>query len=120
MSNVPELIANVIVDSKITHAFVYPGGSTIPIINALYEHRDKIRVVLARNEQTASCMANMFGRLTGKPGILICQGPYAISTALFGINESAMGSAPMVLIPDSTVNFSAPVSNKKRGENFLL
>ena len=102
MSNVPELIANVIVDSKITHAFVYPGGSTIPIINALYEHRDKIRVVLARNEQTASCMANMFGRLTGKPGILICQGPYAISTALFGINESALGSAPMVLITDIT------------------
>lgn len=102
MAKAPELIANIIVESGITHAFVYPGGSTIPVINALYEHRDKLNVVLTRNEQTASCMANMYGRLTGKPGILICQGPYAISTALFGINESASGSAPLVLITDIT------------------
>jgi len=102
MNSVPLLVADLFLQTGITHVFVYPGGSTTPIINALYEHRNKIRVVLTRNEQTASCMANMFGRLTGKPGVLICQGPYAISTALFGINESALGSAPMVIITDIT------------------
>jgi len=33
MSKVPELIAKVIVDSKIGHPFVYPGGLTIPVIS---------------------------------------------------------------------------------------
>jgi acetolactate synthase-1/2/3 large subunit len=102
LSNVSELIAKVIVDSKIDHIFVYPGGLTIPVINAFYKYKDVVKVVLTRNEQTASCMANMYGRLTGKPGVLICQGPYAISTALFGLNESALGSAPLVLITDIT------------------
>jgi acetolactate synthase-1/2/3 large subunit len=102
MSRVPELIANLIAESEIDHIFAYPGGLTVPIINAFYKYKDKIKVILPRSEQTASCMANMYGRLTGKPGILICQGPYAISTALFGINESAMGSAPLVLITDIT------------------
>jgi acetolactate synthase-1/2/3 large subunit len=102
VSRVPELIARTIVDSGISHVFVYPGGLTIPIINEFYKYRDVVQMILTRNEQTASCMANMYGRLTGKPGVVICQGPYAISTALFGVNESALGSAPLLLITDIT------------------
>jgi acetolactate synthase-1/2/3 large subunit len=102
VSRVPELIARTIADSGIDHIFVYPGGLTIPVINEFNKYRDVVKVILTRNEQTASCMANMYGRLTGKPGVLICQGPYAISTALFGINESSLGSAPLLLITDIT------------------
>ncbi|MBI4963263.1 MAG: thiamine pyrophosphate-binding protein [Desulfomonile tiedjei] len=102
MSKVTDLIARSIVDAGITHVFIYPGGITIPFINAFYDYRDSVSVIVTRNEQTASCMANAYGRMTGKPGVVICQGPYGISTALFGLNEAALGSAPMVLITDIT------------------
>jgi acetolactate synthase-1/2/3 large subunit len=95
-------VIDVLVDSGIDHVFVYPGGATIPVINALYDVRDKIKVILTRNEQTASCMANVYGRLTGKPGVFIAQGPFAASTGLFGILESQAGSAPMVVLTDIT------------------
>jgi len=95
-------IIEVLADSGIDHVFVYPGGATIPVINALYDVKDKIRVILTRNEQTASCMANVYGRLTGKPGVFIAQGPFAASTGLFGILESQVGSAPMVVLTDIT------------------
>lgn len=102
MSKVTDLIARSIVDAGVTHIFVYPGGVTIPIINAFYDYRDSVSVIVTRNEQTASCMANTYGRMTGKPGVVMCQGPYGISTALFGLHEAALGSAPMVLITDIT------------------
>jgi acetolactate synthase-1/2/3 large subunit len=72
-------IIEVFIDSGIDHVFVYPGGATIPVVNALYDVKDKIKVVLTRNEQTASCMANVYGRLTGKPGIFIAKGPCRIN-----------------------------------------
>ncbi|MEW6113845.1 MAG: thiamine pyrophosphate-binding protein, partial [Thermodesulfobacteriota bacterium] len=102
MAKVTDLIARSIVDAGITHVFTYPGGITIPIINAFYDFRDSVNVIVTRSEQTAACMANAYGRMTGRPGVVVCQGPYGISTALFGINEAALGSAPMVLITDIT------------------
>ena len=95
-------IVEVFMESGIDHVFVYPGGATIPVVNALYDVRDKIKVVLTRNEQTASCMANAYGRLTGKPGVFIAQGPFAASAGLFGVLESQSGSAPMLVLTDVT------------------
>ena len=46
-------IIEVLIDSGINYVFVYPGGATIPVVNALYDVRDKIKVILTRNEQTA-------------------------------------------------------------------
>ena len=34
--------------------FGYPGGSIIPVFDALYDHRDKLRHVLVRHEQGAA------------------------------------------------------------------
>ena len=36
-----------------------PGGDTGRIFKALYHKQDKIKVVVARDEQTAACMAEM-------------------------------------------------------------
>ena len=47
-------------------------------------------------------MAEMYGRLTGRPGVFIAQGCYAASTGLFGAIEAALGSSPMVIITDIT------------------
>src|SRR5712691_9692255 len=55
-----------------------------------------------REEQTAACMAEMYGRLTGRPGVFMAQGCYAASTGLFGAIEAALGSSPMVIITDIT------------------
>jgi acetolactate synthase-1/2/3 large subunit len=95
-------IVEVLAEAGIDHVFGLPGGDTGRIFKALYNKQDKIKVVLARDEQTASCMAEMYGRLTGKPGVFMAQGCYAASTGLFGVIEGALGSSPMVVITDIT------------------
>ena len=62
-------IVEVLEEAGIDHVFGIPGGDTGRIFKALYHKQDKIKVVVARDEQTAACMAEMYGRLTGRPGV---------------------------------------------------
>jgi acetolactate synthase-1/2/3 large subunit len=102
MKKAGEEIVDNLVAYGIDHVFGVPGGITINLINEFYKVKDKIKVILTRNEQTASIMANAYGRLTGKPGVFIAQGPYAASIGLFGALESFTGSAPMLILTDIT------------------
>ncbi|MEE8304495.1 MAG: thiamine pyrophosphate-binding protein [Candidatus Tectomicrobia bacterium] len=95
-------IVEVLEEAGIDHVFGIPGGDTGRIFKALYHKQDKIKVVVARDEQTAACMADMYGRLTGKPGVFMAQGCYAASTGLFGVIEAGLGSSPMTVITDIT------------------
>jgi len=95
-----EKIVQVILDAEIDHVFGLPGGGSYHLYNALYDYRDRIRVILTRDEQMASVMADMYGRLTGKPGVVIAQGIYAGSLGLFGIMGGFFASSPMVVLTD--------------------
>ncbi len=95
-------IVEVLEEAGIDHVFGMPGGDTGRIFKAMYNKQDKIKVVVPRDEQTAACMADMYGRMTGKPGVLMCQGCYAASTGLFGVIEAGLGSSPMTVITDIT------------------
>jgi acetolactate synthase-1/2/3 large subunit len=102
MKETAQAIVESFISAGIDYIFTVPGGVTVPLINELSRFKKDIRVILARNEQTASTMANAYGRLTGKPGVFIAQGPFAASVGLFGVLESYAGSAPMLIICDNT------------------
>ena len=85
MASASQKIVEAIVGAGIDYVFTMPGGGMNRIFSALYDYRDQIKVVLVRNEQAASCMAEMYGRLTGKPGVLIGQGAFVASAGLFGM-----------------------------------
>src|SRR4030042_5978132 len=102
MGSVSQKIVETIIEAGIDHVFTMPGGGMNRIFSALYDHRDRIKVVLVRNEQTASCMAEMCERLTGKPGVLIGQGAFVASAGLFGMMEGYLTSTPMLKLTDVT------------------
>ena len=47
-------------------------------------------------------MAEMYGRLTGKPGVVMGQGIFLACNALFGTLEAVKGASPMLLLGDFT------------------
>ena len=100
MPKAAEIITDILVEAGIDHVFGMPGGATMFIFDALHDKRDKIRTVLARQEGSASCMADMHGRLTGKPAVVMGQGAWIGSNAAFGIMEAYMAGSPMVIIGD--------------------
>jgi len=77
--------------------FGYPGGSVIPIFNALYDAPD-IRVILNRHEQAAVHGADGYARATGKVGVVIAtSGPGATNTVT-GLATARFDSIPIVCI----------------------
>lgn len=95
-----ERIVEVLLEAGIDHVFGIPGGNVIKVYDALHDVQDKITCILARHEQAAACMADMYGRLTGKPGVFMAQGAFAASTGLLGIMEAYTASSPMLVLTE--------------------
>ena len=78
--------------------FGLPGGTAIPLYDALYERKGRLRFVLTRHEQGAAHMADGYSRATGKlAGVLVTGGPGATNTVT-GIMTAYMDSIPMVVV----------------------
>ncbi len=77
--------------------FGVPGESYLPVLDALHDVQDRIRLVLNRQEGGAAFAAAAWGRLTGEPGIaFVTRGPGA-SNAAIGVHSARQDSAPMIL-----------------------
>jgi acetolactate synthase-1/2/3 large subunit len=100
MQKTTDVVVDTLVQAGIDHVFGMPGGATIFLYDALADRQDEIRTVLSRHEGGASCMADMYGRLTGKPGVVIAQGAWIGSNAAFGIMEAALAGSPMLIFAD--------------------
>jgi acetolactate synthase-1/2/3 large subunit len=107
--SVPEAIIGVLEEIGIDMVFGISGGDTKFIFRALYDHRSTIRTVLVRHESLAGVMAEVYGRLTGRPGIAIGQGAFMLSNALLGTLEAHHGSSPMLILTELSDN--APFSH---------
>src|SRR3954464_11440358 len=78
--------------------FCVPGESYLPVLDALYDARDRIRVINARHEAGAVHMAEAYGKLTGKPGVaIVTRGPGACHAAI-GVHVAFQDSTPLVLL----------------------
>lgn len=91
-----------IVDQLLTHgaelAFCVPGESYLPVLDALYTVRDRIRLISCRHENGAANMAEAYGKLTGKPGIcLVTRGPGATNASI-GVHTAFQDSTPMIML----------------------
>ncbi|MCK4722370.1 MAG: thiamine pyrophosphate-binding protein, partial [Dehalococcoidia bacterium] len=102
MTKTSDRICDVLIEAGIDHVFGIPGGGTMPIWDALFDRQDRIRVVLTRHEQSAACMADMYGRMTGRPGVLIGQGAFIASSGGFGILEGYLSNSPMLVLADTS------------------
>ena len=62
-----KILLNCLVRENVECIFGYPGGVTLPLYDALYDH--EIRHVLVRHEQNAAFAAQGYARATGKIGV---------------------------------------------------
>ena len=92
------LIVECLIKEGVTTMFGYPGGTVIPIYDALYDYTDKIKHVRTSHEQGAVHAADGYSRSSGKTGVcVITSGPGA-TNAVTGIATAYMDSSPLVVI----------------------
>ena len=81
----------------VTRAFCVPGESYLPVLDALYAHRNTIELITCRQEGGAANMAEAHGKLTGAPGIcFVTRGPGATNASI-GVHTAFQDSTPMIL-----------------------
>src|SRR5947208_4679749 len=76
--------------------FGYPGGVTLPLYDALYDHH--IRHVLVRHEANAGFAAEGYARATGKVGVCCATSGPGATNLVTGLVDSMMDSIPVVAI----------------------
>src|SRR6266702_5874624 len=90
------LVANLLVQG-VDLAFCVPGESYLPVLDALYDARESLRLIVCRNEGGAAYMGEAYGKLTGRPGIVfVTRGPGA-SNAAIGIHTAQQDSTPLIV-----------------------
>lgn len=93
-----EILIRALIAEGVETMFGYPGGAIMPVFDALYDHKDKIKHILVRHEQGAVHAAQGYSRVSDKVGVaLVTSGPGATNTVT-GITDAMMDSTPMVVI----------------------
>ncbi len=78
-------------------AFCVPGESYLDVLNAFYDARETMRLIVCRQEGGAAFMAEAYGKLTGRPGIcFVTRGPGATNASI-GVHTAYQDSTPMIL-----------------------
>jgi acetolactate synthase I/II/III large subunit len=76
--------------------FGYPGGVTLPLYDALYDH--PIRHILVRHEQNAAFAAQGYARATGRVGVCCATSGPGATNLVTGLVDAMMDSIPIVAL----------------------
>ena len=93
--------AQILVDALRIHgvdtAFCVPGESYLAVLDALYDAREAIKLVVCRQDGGAAYMAEAWAKVTGRPGIcFVTRGPGATNASI-GVHTAFQDSTPMIL-----------------------
>jgi len=92
-----------------TTVFGYPGGSVLPIYDALYENADRVHHVITAHEQGAAHAADGYARVSGRTGVVIATSGPGATNLVTGIANAYLDSVPLVAI---TGNVAVPLLGK--------
>jgi acetolactate synthase-1/2/3 large subunit len=92
-----QLVVAALRTHRVDIAFSVAGESYLEVLDALFD-APEIRLVTCRQEGGAAFMAEAYGKLTGKPGVLlVTRGPGACNASI-GIHTAFQDSTPMVVL----------------------
>ena len=91
-----ELFVKCLENEGVEYIFGVPGEENLDVMDALLN--SPIQFVTTRHEQGAAFMADVYGRLTGRPGVCLATlGPGA-TNLMTGVADANMDHAPVVAI----------------------
>ena len=93
-----DIIVEMLVAYGVEYVFGVPGDTSIRLYDSLYQRRDVITHVMARDERSAAFMADAYARLSGRPSV--CESPSGAG-ALYtvpGVAEANASSVPVIAL----------------------
>lgn len=103
-------LVDVLAESGVEHVFGLPGDTGMAFYDALRDARGAIEHVMTRDERSASFMADVYARVSGRIGV--CEGPSGggATYILPGVAEAQGSAIPLLCLTSDT-----PVDQQGRG-----
>src|SRR5215218_17355 len=103
-------LVDVLAGSGVQHVFGLPGDTGMALYDALRDARDRIQHIMTRDERSASFMADVYARASGRLGV--CEGPSGggATYILPGVAEAQGSAIPLLCLTSDT-----PVDQHGRG-----
>ncbi len=97
-----ELLVECLLNQGCELGFTVPGESFLGVLDALYDRQDDFRLVVCRQEGGAAFMAEAYGKLTGRPGIVFVTRAPGATNASIGVVTAHLDATPMILFVGQT------------------
>lgn len=97
MNRVSDSLASLLESYGVRSIMGVIGGSIMPLYDALY-YRESIEVLMFRHEQGAAHAADAYGRVTGRPGIVLTTSGPGATNIVTGLANAYMDSSPVLAI----------------------
>ncbi len=90
------LITDSFLERGVEYIFSVPGESITPVQCAV--ENTSIKIITARHEQAAAFMAEAYGRMTKKPGIILVTFGPGFTNTISAIVNARLSNSPVILI----------------------
>lgn len=97
MTTGSKIVSDTLAYQGVKVIFEYPGGVIAPILDEL-ALSGKIKLIVTRNDQAASLMADAYSRSTGECGVCMATSGPGATNLITGIANAYLDSIPMVAI----------------------
>jgi len=91
-----QILVDQLVLQGVDRVFCVPGESFLAVLDALHDSPE-IELVTCRHEGGAAMMAEAYGKLTGRPGIVFCSRGPGATNASSGLHVAFQDSTPMIM-----------------------
>ncbi len=92
-----QALVRMLLEYEVKVVFGVPGDTSLALYEAIYDAGDRLQHVLARDERSATFMADAYARLAHKPGFCECPSGAGALYSVPGIAEANASSIPVVL-----------------------
>lgn len=91
------LVVDTLIEEGVDTVFTVPGESFLPVLDALYDPAQQIRVISTRHEEGAGFAAEAWAMATGRTGVaMVTRGP-GVTNASIALHTAMQDSTPLVL-----------------------
>ncbi|OGP57677.1 MAG: acetolactate synthase [Deltaproteobacteria bacterium RBG_13_49_15] len=100
--NGAQVLIRMLQEYKVEVIFGVPGDTSLPLYEALYDAGRGIRHVMARDERSASVMADAYARFSYRPGVCECPSGAGAIFSMPGVAEAFDATRACIIITSDT------------------
>ncbi len=91
------LLIDALLAQGVDTVFCVPGESFLDAMDALYDHRDTVQLIVCRHEGSTTFMAEAYAKASGKPGVCFVTRAPGASQASIGLHTAFQDGSPLIL-----------------------